>query len=240
MLGLGFSINVLTMFGMVLAIGILVDDAIIVVENVERLMAEEGLSPHDATVKAMRQISGAIVGITVVLVSVFVPMAFFSGAVGNIYRQFAVTLAVSIGFSAFLALSLTPALCATLLRPIDADHHEKRGFFGWFQPRLPAPDRTLPQRGGRHPRPADPLDAGLRPGHRRGRPALRAPAAGVPAGRGPGRLHDHGDAARRHADGGDHGQRRRRRALPGGARTGGLRLCRSAASACTATAPARR
>ena len=77
------------------------DDAIIVVENVERLMAEEGLSPHDATVKAMRQISGAIVGITVVLVSVFVPMAFFSGAVGNIYRQFAVTLAVSIGFSAF-------------------------------------------------------------------------------------------------------------------------------------------
>ncbi|HGY2535684.1 TPA: multidrug efflux RND transporter permease subunit [Pseudomonas aeruginosa] len=132
MLGLGFSINVLTMFGMVLAIGILVDDAIIVVENVERLMAEEGLSPHDATVKAMRQISGAIVGITVVLVSVFVPMAFFSGAVGNIYRQFAVTLAVSIGFSAFLALSLTPALCATLLRPIDADHHEKRGFFGAF------------------------------------------------------------------------------------------------------------
>ncbi len=132
MLGLGFSINVLTMFGMVLAIGILVDDAIIVVENVERLMAEEGLSPHDATVKAMRQISRAIVGITVVLVSVFVPMAFFSGAVGNIYRQFAVTLAVSIGFSAFLALSLTPALCATLLRPIDADHHEKRGFFGWF------------------------------------------------------------------------------------------------------------
>lgn len=129
---LGFSVNMMTMFGMVLAIGILVDDAIIVVENVERLMAEEGLSPHDATVKAMRQISGAIVGITVVLVSVFVPMAFFSGAVGNIYRQFAVTLAVSIGFSAFLALSLTPALCATLLRPIDADHHEKRGFFGWF------------------------------------------------------------------------------------------------------------
>lgn len=129
---LGFSVNMMTMFGMVLAIGILVDDAIIVVENVERLMAEEGLSPHDATVKAMRQISGAIVGITVVLVSVFVPMAFFSGAVGNIYRQFAVALAVSIGFSAFLALSLTPALCATLLRPIDAGHHEKRGFFGWF------------------------------------------------------------------------------------------------------------
>ncbi|WZB74877.1 efflux RND transporter permease subunit [Achromobacter insuavis] len=132
MLGLGYSINVLTMFGMVLAIGILVDDAIVVVENVERIMAEEGLSPHDATVKAMGQISGAIVGITVVLVSVFVPMAFFDGAVGNIYRQFAVTLAVSIAFSAFLALSLTPALCASLLKPIPAGHHEKRGFFGWF------------------------------------------------------------------------------------------------------------
>ena len=132
MLALGYSINVLTMFGMVLAIGILVDDAIVVVENVERIMAEEGLSPHDATVKAMGQISGAIVGITVVLVSVFVPMAFFDGAVGNIYRQFAVTLAVSIAFSAFLALSLTPALCASLLKPIPAGHHEKRGFFGWF------------------------------------------------------------------------------------------------------------
>ena len=132
MLGLGYSINVLTMFGMVLAIGILVDDAIVVVENVERIMAEEGLSPHDATVKAMGQISGAIIGITVVLVSVFVPMAFFDGAVGNIYRQFSVTLAVSIAFSAFLALSLTPALCATMLRPIPAGHHEKRGFFGWF------------------------------------------------------------------------------------------------------------
>ena len=124
MLGLGYSINVLTMFGMVLAIGILVDDAIVVVENVERIMAEEGLSPHDATVKAMGQISGAIIGITVVLVSVFVPMAFFDGAVGNIYRQFSVTLAVSIAFSAFLALSLTPALCATMLRPIPAGHHE--------------------------------------------------------------------------------------------------------------------
>ncbi len=132
MLGLGFSINVLTMFSMVLAIGILVDDAIVVVENVERIMKEEGLSPREATVKAMKQISGAIIGITVVLVSVFIPMAFFSGAVGNIYRQFALTLAVSISFSAFLALSLTPALCATLLKPIDASHHEKKGFFGWF------------------------------------------------------------------------------------------------------------
>ncbi|KVE25993.1 multidrug transporter [Burkholderia singularis] len=132
MLAAGFSINVLTMFGMVLAIGILVDDAIVVVENVERLMVEEKLPPYEATVKAMKQISGAIIGITVVLTSVFVPMAFFGGAVGNIYRQFALALAVSIGFSAFLALSLTPALCATLLKPVAADHHDKSGFFGWF------------------------------------------------------------------------------------------------------------
>ncbi|AFJ85818.1 multidrug efflux RND transporter permease subunit [Burkholderia sp. SIMBA_043] len=132
MQALGFSINVLTMFGMVLAIGILVDDAIVVVENVERLMVEERLEPYEATVKAMQQISGAIVGITVVLTSVFVPMAFFGGAVGNIYRQFALALAVSIAFSAFLALSLTPALCATLLKPVDGGHHDKRGFFGAF------------------------------------------------------------------------------------------------------------
>ncbi len=132
MYGLGFSINVLTMFGMVLAIGIVVDDAIVVVENVERIMAEEGLSPYDATVKAMQQISGAIIGITVVLTSVFLPMAFFSGAVGNIYRQFSLSLAASIAFSAFLALSLTPALCATLLKPADGEYQQKRGFFGWF------------------------------------------------------------------------------------------------------------
>src|SRR3989344_2976740 len=132
MLAAGFSINVLTMFGMVLAIGILVDDAIVVVENVERIMAEEGLSPLEATRKAMGQISGAIVGITVVLVSVFIPMAFFSGSVGNIYRQFSLSMVASMLFSAFLALSLTPALCATLLKPVAHDHHEKRGFFGWF------------------------------------------------------------------------------------------------------------
>ena len=128
----GFSINVLTMFGMVLAIGILVDDAIVVVENVERIMVEEGLPPLAATRKAMGQISGAIVGITVVLVSVFIPMAFFAGSVGNIYRQFSLSMVASILFSAFLALTLTPALCATLLKPVPADHHEKTGFFGWF------------------------------------------------------------------------------------------------------------
>ena len=133
LLALGFSINVLTMFGMVLVIGIVVDDAIVVVENVERIMSEEGLPPLQATRKAMGQISGAIIGVTVVLISVFVPLAFFSGSVGNIYRQFSAVMVSSIAFSAFLALSLTPALCATLLKPVEAGHHhEKTGFFGWF------------------------------------------------------------------------------------------------------------
>ncbi|MGE8481705.1 MAG: multidrug efflux RND transporter permease subunit [Pseudomonas sp.] len=129
---LGFSVNMMTMFGMVLAIGILVDDAIVVVENVERIMAEEGLSPVDATVKAMGQVSGAIIGITLVLSAVFMPLAFMSGSVGVIYQQFSVSLAVSILFSGFLALTFTPALCATLLKPIPQGHHEKRGFFGAF------------------------------------------------------------------------------------------------------------
>jgi multidrug efflux pump len=133
LLALGFSINVLTMFGMVLVIGIVVDDAIVVVENVERIMSEEGLSPLEATRKAMKQISGAIIGVTVVLISVFVPLAFFAGSTGNIYRQFSAVMVTSIAFSAFMALSLTPALCATLLKPVEAGHHhEKRGFFGWF------------------------------------------------------------------------------------------------------------
>jgi multidrug efflux pump len=132
LLALGFSINVLTMFGMVLVIGIVVDDAIVVVENVERIMSEEGLSPREATKKAMGQISGAIVGVTVVLVSVFVPLAFFAGSVGNIYKQFSAVMLASIVFSAFMALSLTPALCATLLKPIDPGHHEKKGLFGRF------------------------------------------------------------------------------------------------------------
>ncbi len=133
LLALGFSINVLTMFGMVLVIGIVVDDAIVVVENVERIMSEEGLSPREATRKAMSQIQGAIIGVTVVLISVFVPLAFFAGSTGNIYRQFSAVMVASIAFSAFMALSLTPALCATLLKPVEpGHHHEKRGFFGWF------------------------------------------------------------------------------------------------------------
>jgi multidrug efflux pump len=133
LLALGFSINVLTMFGMVLVIGIVVDDAIVVVENVERIMSEEGLSPLLATRKAMGQISGAIIGVTVVLIAVFVPLAFFKGSVGNIYRQFSAVMVSSIACSAFMALSLTPALCATLLKPVEAGHHlAKTGFFGWF------------------------------------------------------------------------------------------------------------
>ena len=132
MAAFGYSINVLTMFGMVLAIGILVDDAIVVVENVERIMSEEHLPPREATVKAMSQITGAIIGITLVLIAVFVPMAFFSGSVGAIYRQFSMSMVASMVFSAVMALTLTPALCATILKPIGPDHHEKRGFFGAF------------------------------------------------------------------------------------------------------------
>ena len=120
----GYSINVLTMFGMVLAIGIIVDDAIVVVENVERIMATQGLSPKDATRKAMQEITGAVIGITAVLVAVFIPMGLASGSVGAIYRQFTLSMAVSILFSAFLALTLTPALCASLLKPVQ--HGKKK------------------------------------------------------------------------------------------------------------------
>jgi len=125
----GFSINVLSLFAMVLAIGILVDDAIVVIENVERIMVEEHLSPYHATVKAMGQITSAIVGITLVLMAVFVPMAFFPGSTGAIYRQFSVTLIVSIGFSALLALTLTPALCAAFLKPhVPEDQRDDNWF----------------------------------------------------------------------------------------------------------------
>ncbi len=129
----GYSINTLTLFGLVLAIGLLVDDAIVVVENVERVMEEEGLSPKEATRKSMDQISGALVGIGLVLCAAFVPMAFFAGSTGVIYRQFSLTIASAVALSVMVALILTPALCATLLKPIAKGHHEqKRGFFGWF------------------------------------------------------------------------------------------------------------
>jgi multidrug efflux pump len=129
MAALGFTINTLSMFGLVLAIGLLVDDAIVVVENVERIMREEGLAAKEATSKAMSQISGALIGVAMVLCAVFVPVAFSPGTVGAIYRQFALTIVVSMLLSVFVALSLTPALCATLLRH-SAEH--ERGFFGWF------------------------------------------------------------------------------------------------------------
>jgi hydrophobe/amphiphile efflux-1 (HAE1) family protein len=129
----GYSINTLTLFGLVLAIGLLVDDAIVVVENVERVMHEEGLSPKEATRKSMDQISGALVGIGLVLCAAFVPMAFFTGSSGVIYRQFSLTIASSVVLSVLVALILTPALCATLLKPMPKGAHTaKRGFFGWF------------------------------------------------------------------------------------------------------------
>jgi multidrug efflux pump len=130
----GFTINTLTMFGMVLAIGLLVDDAIVVVENVERVMAEEHLSPRDATRKSMEQIQGALVGIAMVLSAVLLPMAFFGGSTGVIYRQFSITVVSAMALSVLVALVFTPALCATLLKPIDADKHgqPRKGFFGWF------------------------------------------------------------------------------------------------------------
>ncbi|MEG1963155.1 MAG: efflux RND transporter permease subunit, partial [Pseudomonas sp.] len=130
----GFSINTLTMFGMVLAIGLLVDDAIVVVENVERVMAEEGLSPKEATKKSMGQIQGALVGIAMVLSAVLLPMAFFSGSTGVIYKQFSITIVSAMALSVLVALIFTPALCATMLKPVaKGEHHvAKRGFFGWF------------------------------------------------------------------------------------------------------------
>ena len=129
-----FSINMLTLFGMVLVIGIVVDDAIIVVENVERLMTDEGLGPYDATKKAMRQISGAIIGTTAVLISVFIPMVFFSGSVGEIYKQFALTIAIAVTLSAFFALTLTPAMTQGFLK--EKSGEAPRGFFGWFERNL--------------------------------------------------------------------------------------------------------
>ncbi|CND22000.1 efflux RND transporter permease AcrB [Yersinia enterocolitica] len=129
----GYSINTLTMFGMVLAIGLLVDDAIVVVENVERVMQEEGLPPKEATKKSMEQIQGALVGIAMVLSAVFIPMAFFGGATGAIYRQFSITIVSAMVLSVLVALILTPALCATMLKPIaKGEHGPKTGFFGWF------------------------------------------------------------------------------------------------------------
>ena len=130
----GYSINMLTMFAVVLAIGLLVDDAIVVVENVERLMVEEALKPKEATQKSMEQITGALIGIATVLSAVFIPMAFLTGSTGVIYRQFSITIVSAMVLSVIVAIVLTPALCVTLLRPIEKGqvHHYSRGFFRWF------------------------------------------------------------------------------------------------------------
>ncbi|GAB2503631.1 efflux RND transporter permease subunit [Arenimonas alkanexedens] len=139
LLAFGFSINMLTMFAMVLAIGLLVDDAIVVVENVERLMSEEGLSPLEATRKSMDQITGALVGIGMVLAAVFIPMAFLTGSTGVIYRQFTATIVAAMGLSVLVAIVLTPALCATMLKPLKkGEHHGQKGFFGWFNKKFDA------------------------------------------------------------------------------------------------------
>ena len=139
----GFSVNVLTMFGMVLAIGLLVDDAIVVVENVERVMSEEGLPPREATRKSMDQITGALIGIALVLSAVFVPMAFFGGSAGAIYRQFALTIVSAMALSVVVALVLTPALCATMLKQVPAGHgHARKGFFGLFNRGFDASSRV--------------------------------------------------------------------------------------------------
>tara|TARA_R110000850_G_scaffold275936_1_gene416333 strand:- start:25369 stop:28527 length:3159 start_codon:yes stop_codon:yes gene_type:complete len=129
----GYSINTLTMFGMALAIGMLVDDAIVVVENVERVMSEEGLSPKEATRKSMGQITGALIGIALVLTAVLLPMAFFSGSTGVIYRQFSITMVSAMVLSVVVAMIFTPSLCASLLKPVKKGHQEtSKGFFGWF------------------------------------------------------------------------------------------------------------
>ncbi|GAB3106030.1 efflux RND transporter permease subunit [Aestuariicella hydrocarbonica] len=142
---LGFNINVLTMYAMVLAIGLLVDDAIVVVENVERVMEEEGLSAIEATRKSMGQIQGALIGIGLVLSAVFVPMAFFGGSAGVVYRQFSVTIVAAMALSVLVALIFTPALCAMLLKPGATNHEPKGGFFGWF-------NRTFERNTGRYER----------------------------------------------------------------------------------------
>lgn len=128
---LGFSINLLTLFGLILAIGIVVDDAIIVLENVERLMSEEKLSPKEAAIKAMKEVSGPVVAVALVLSSVFLPIAFLGGMTGVMYKQFSVTIAVSVLISALVALTLTPALCALIIKP-NREHKEPKGIFKWF------------------------------------------------------------------------------------------------------------
>jgi hypothetical protein len=199
---LGFSVNMLTMFAMVLAIGLLVDDAIVVVENVERIMSEEGLSPLEATRKSMGQITGALVGIGLVLSAVFVPMAFMSGSTGVIYRQFSATIVSAMALSVLVAIVLTPALCATMLKPLKkGEHHVAHRAWpvasSMVQPWLRPHQRKLPARRARHHPPSVALH-----GHRGGAVradgrAVRAPAQLVPAQRRPGRADGAGAGAGR-------------------------------------------
>ena len=217
----GYSINVLTLFAMVLAIGIVVDDAIVVVENVERIMSTEGLSPRDATRKAMDQIFGAIIAITLVLSAVFVPMAFFGGSTGAIYRQFAVTLVLTMLFSVLMALTLTPALCATLLKhePGKDDMLPRSGFFGWFNRFFARTTRGYSRGRGR----ASVTQTGrylvIYAVILGATGWLFAQAAGqLPAGGGPGLLHHPGPAA----------AGRHQRAHAGGALAGGAVLPQAA------------
>jgi hypothetical protein len=188
----GYSINTLTMFAMVLAIGLLVDDAIVVVENVERVMREDGLPPKEATLKSMKEITGALIGIATVLSAVFVPMAFFGGSVGVIYRQFSITIVSAMILSVVVALILTPALCATILRPTQG-YATQRGPFGWFNRAF---DRTtIAGRRAGHRSSRQALSRHFC-GHRRGRRLdVPAPAEFVPAAGGPGHSHHERPAA---------------------------------------------
>ena len=227
----GFSINTLTMFGLVLAIGLLVDDAIVVVENVERLMREEGLSPRDATRKSMGEISGALVGIAVVLSAVFIPMAFFGGSTGVIYRQFSITVVSAMVLSVLVAMSLSPALCATLLKPVHKGEHAKHGgplgplldrFFGGFNRLFDRfTERYVKQVGWLSARGLAQL-RGVPDPDRRHRGAVPHAAHQLPARRGPGRPADpgaHGAGRHRRAAGGRDAERR---GLPGRAARGAV------------------
>ena len=178
----GFSINMLTMFAVVLAIGLLVDDAIVVVENVERLMAEEGLSPVAATRKSMDQISGALIGIATVLSAVFLPMAFLTGSAGVIYRQFSITIVSAMILSVIVAIVLTPALCATLLKPVKkGEHHSNTQLLSLVQPQLRCRQPPLPGNRGSHDRAPLALHAGLPGIGLADGPAVPAPADSLPA-----------------------------------------------------------
>ena len=227
---------------MVLAIGLLVDDAIVVVENVERLMTEEGLSPLEATRKSMDQITGALVGIGLVLAAVFVPMAFLGGSTGVIYRQFTATIVSAMALSVLVAIVLTPALCATMLKPLEkGDHRHGTGFFGWFNRKFDRGNRATRAWSAACCRAAA-LPAGVRrAGGGDGRP-VPAPADLLPARRGPGRaVHQVqtpvGATQERTADGDGAG----REALPDereGRRRLDVRACRASASPAAARTPA--